>query len=135
MKFKGSNPSNVYWIDIFLVKMVILFEKRKINEKEARDVQFFKKNCRLLDLFQRSSGVGSDRSANCATTYAVISPIKMAIFEIRFFQFNLNETLNFHLHWGSRNIAQWIRLRSPYCRKAHAFIIYSQICAIFVFEF
>ena len=37
--FQSSNPSTVYWMDIFshlfVLKFVMLFEKTKINEKEA----------------------------------------------------------------------------------------------------
>ena len=37
----GSNPSSVYWMNIishiFVVKIKSLFEKTKINEKEAGD--------------------------------------------------------------------------------------------------
>ena len=44
----GSNPSTVYWMDIFphifVVKIVgCLFEKTKINEKEVGDGLFFVK--------------------------------------------------------------------------------------------
>ena len=45
----GSNPSTVYWMDIFhigiiVVKIVMFFKKTKINEKEAEDVPFKKYN-------------------------------------------------------------------------------------------
>ena len=47
LKFVGSNPSTVYWMDTFFTfirfKNLILFEKTKINEKEAGDGQFFLK--------------------------------------------------------------------------------------------
>ena len=39
LKVVGSNPSTIYWMDIFshlfVVEIVLLFEKMKINEKEA----------------------------------------------------------------------------------------------------
>ena len=45
--FQSSNPSTVYWMDIFshlfVLKFVMLFEKTKINEKEAGVSPFFKK--------------------------------------------------------------------------------------------
>ena len=53
LKFVGLNSSAVYWIDIFshlfVVKIVIaLFEKMKINKKEAGDVPFLKKGTMLF---------------------------------------------------------------------------------------
>ena len=47
MKVRGSNPSTVYWMDIFshifVVKLYCLFEKTKISGKEAGDGPFFEK--------------------------------------------------------------------------------------------
>ena len=38
-KVISSNPSTVYWVDIFshlfIVRIIMFFEKMKINEKEA----------------------------------------------------------------------------------------------------
>ena len=53
----SSNPSTVYWMNIFhiylLAKLYCVFEKTKINEKEAGVGPFkkyiFNKSCRGLD--------------------------------------------------------------------------------------
>ena len=46
-KVVGQNPSAVYWMDIFkfifVVKLKCLFEKTKINKKEAGDAPFTQK--------------------------------------------------------------------------------------------
>ena len=53
LKVMGSNPSTVYWMDIFhvylLQKMLCLFDKTKINEKEAGDEPFKKIALHCLD--------------------------------------------------------------------------------------
>ena len=47
MKVMGLNPSTVHYMDIFshifVVKLYCLFEKTKINRKDAGDGPFFKK--------------------------------------------------------------------------------------------
>ena len=64
-KVVSSNPSTVYWMDIFshlfAVKFVMLFEKTKINEKEAGVGPFFFKKDKvskvlLIKLVQRIFG-------------------------------------------------------------------------------
>ena len=45
-KIMGLNPSTIYWMDFFssiCCKIVMLFEKTKINDKEAGDSLFKKK--------------------------------------------------------------------------------------------
>ena len=48
-KVVSSNPDTIYWMDIFYIhiccKICKVFEKTKINEKEAGVAHFCKKNC------------------------------------------------------------------------------------------
>ena len=46
LKVVGSNHSTEYWMDIFVVN-IVMFKKAKINEKEAGDGPF-KKGSSLL---------------------------------------------------------------------------------------
>ena len=52
LKVVGSNPSAVYWMDIFthlfVDKKNLMFEKTKI--KKSREGQFFKKTAFLLSI-------------------------------------------------------------------------------------
>ena len=55
----GLNPSTIYWMDFFssiCCKIVMLFEKTKINEKEAGDSLFKKKH--FWGLITYSSNIG-----------------------------------------------------------------------------
>ena len=57
----GSNPRTVYWMEIFsqmfVVEMLFLIEKMKINEKEAGDGPFLKLSLKNNEYTDRAISV------------------------------------------------------------------------------